>query len=371
LKLHYFAKVAKQAMPKRFQLRRSDLAQAVAPELRTCADVRDQQRLPAMRMAARGQFTSAQIAGQMSIRRRQFFHWVNALKLGGVNGLLERAHGGGAAPQVRGKVLEEFLAGLKEGRWKRAKEIQQWLQQRHQIRLALTGVYDWLGKLGGVLKVPRKTHVAKDAAQGIAFQRTLGDKLKSLNMAGGKAVRIWVVDEPRFGLISVVRQGWTWRGLRPTAPYQTKYEWEYLCSALEVDGENRAEFLCLPEVSLTMSRLFLEHLAQSDPQAEHVVIWDQAGFHLQAHLHPLPERIHLIPLPPYSPELNPVEAIGDLIKDRIGNVLWPTLGDLETAISEEIRPIYQTPERVRRLVSHPWLIDQVNAAGTENSAITC
>ena len=70
------------------------------------------------------------------------------------------------------------MAGLEQGRWKRAKEIQQWLQHQHQVRLALTGVYYWLGKLGGVLKVPRKTHLAKDAAQGAEFRRTLGDKLK-------------------------------------------------------------------------------------------------------------------------------------------------------------------------------------------------
>jgi transposase len=369
--LHYYQDVAQGGMPKRFHLQRPDLAQAVVRELHVCKEVGDQQRLLAMRMAASGQFTAAQIAAQMGISRRQFFHWVNALKTGGVEGLLERADGGGAPAQVRGKILEEFVAGLQQGRGKRAKEIQQWLEQRHQVRLALTGVYYWLGKLGGVLKVPRKTHIAKDAAQGAEFRRTLGDKLKSLKVAGGKAVRIWVVDEHRFGLIPVVRKCWTLRGLRPTAPYQTKYEWEYLYSALEVDGENRAQFLCLPEVSLAMSRLFLEHLAQRDPQAEHVVIWDQAGFHLNAHLHQLPDRIHLIPLPPYSPELNPVEAIGDLIKDRIGNVLWTTLEDLASAIGEEIRPIYQTPERVRSLVSHPWLIDQVNITVAENSAITC
>jgi len=44
-----------------------------------------------------------------------------------------------------------------------------------------------------------------------------------------------------------------------------------------VDGQNAGEFLCLPGVSLAMSRLFLERLVARDPQAEHVVIWDQAG----------------------------------------------------------------------------------------------
>jgi hypothetical protein len=101
------------------------------------------------------------------------------------------------------------------------------------------------------------------------------------------------------------------------------------------------------------------------------VIWDQAGFHPDPQLQAVPARIHLVPLPPYSPELNPVEAIGDVIKDRIANTLWKTLDDLEAAIGEELKPIYETAERVRSLVSHGWLVDQVNATATENSAITC
>jgi hypothetical protein len=70
---------------------------------------------------------------------------------------------------VQGNVLEEFQAGLKVGQWKRAKEIQQWLQSRHQVKLGLKGVYYWLGKLGGVLKVPHKAHAPKDATQAVEF----------------------------------------------------------------------------------------------------------------------------------------------------------------------------------------------------------
>ena len=137
-----------------------------------------------------------------------------------------------------------------------------------------------------------------------------------------------------------------------------------------MDGENTARFLCLPGVDLALSHLFLEHVAASDPAAEHVVIWDQAGFHPDPKLPALPGRVHLVPLPPYSPELNPVEAIGDVIKDRIANTLWETMDALETAIGEELKPIYETAERVRNFVSHGWLLDQVNATVTENNAIT-
>jgi hypothetical protein len=137
-----------------------------------------------------------------------------------------------------------------------------------------------------------------------------------LNVAGGRPVRLWVADEHRYGL-------------------------------------------------------FLAHLAASDPDAEHIVIWDQAGFHPKPGLHAVPEHVPLVSLPPYSPELNPTEAIGDVLKDRIGNVLWEKLDDLEQALGEELRPLCENAECVRRLVSHPCLVEQANATATENSAITC
>ena len=348
-------------MPKRYHLNRPDLAQAVAVELRRCPEGKSQRRLLAARLAASGQLTAAQIADPLGLSRRRFFDWMNALKAGGVAGLLARRHGGGAAPRGQGEALQELVAGLQSGRWKRAKEIQHWLRERQAIRLKLAGVYYWLGKLGGVLKVPRQTHAHKDAAQAEAFQRTLCEQWANLNVAGGRPGRLWVADEPRYGLIPVVRQCWTLRGVRPTVPYRTQYQWGYLYSALEVDGQNAAEFLCLPTVSLGMSGLFLEHLAASDPGAEHVVIWDQAGFHPKPALHAVPARVHLVALPPDSPELNPVEAIGDVIKDRMGNVLWETLADLEQALGEELRPLWENAACVRRLVAHPGLIEQANA----------
>ena len=95
-------------MPTRFHWKRPDLAKAVAEALAQCDEVGDQQRLLAMRLAASGQLTAAQIAEQLGISRRQFFNWVNALKKGGVEGLLAREHGGGAAPKCKARCWKSF-----------------------------------------------------------------------------------------------------------------------------------------------------------------------------------------------------------------------------------------------------------------------
>jgi transposase len=120
-----------------------------------------------------------------------------------------------------------------------------------------------------------------------------------------------------------------------------------------------------------MSHALLCQLGARDPQAVHVVIWDQAGFH-QNTATPLPElpaNVRVLSLPPYSPELNPVEKLGDLIKDRIGNMLYDTLPEIEAAISEKLRPIWHGPERVRSLIGQGWLFSKTNSSFNSYSPV--
>ena len=56
----------------------------------------------------------------------------------GLRGSAAEASGGGAAPGER-EGLERTAHGVQRGRWKRAKETQAWLEQRHGIALSLPG----------------------------------------------------------------------------------------------------------------------------------------------------------------------------------------------------------------------------------------
>lgn len=174
-------------------------------------------------------------------------------------------------------------------------------------------------------------------------------------------MRVWAIDEHRYGLISHQRQCWGMCRVRPHAPYRTRYEWGYLVSALEVDGKDEAFFLFMPGVSKEASATFLQALAATDPESIHVIIQDQAGFHLKSKDEGVPANVRLLPLPPYSPELNPVERIGDLIKDATANRAFNSLEDIEKAIETEIRPLWSQPQRVRSLVGEGWIRSQVNA----------
>lgn len=319
-------------------------------------------RLVVLRLIVQHELSAAQIAEAVGLSRATVFNYLETAESEGVAALLTRGHSGGPAPTLSGEDLAAFVEQLRAGKFRRAKEAQAWIKARTKISLALSSVYHLLGKAGGVLKVPRKTHAKKDAAQAEAFQQELPARLDAATAeAAGRPVRLWVLDEHRYGLLPVIRRCWALKGVRVHVPYATRYEWGYLHEALEVDGENRMELLFTPAIDLDIHALFLKQIGQSDPKALHVVIQDQAGFHLR-HADPrLPANVRLVPLPPYSPELNPVEKLGDLVKDAICNRLFTHLRVLEEAILAELEPLRQSGARGAQLIGQGWLLNQVNS----------
>lgn len=324
------------------------------------------QRLQVVRLIAQHELSAAKIAAAVGVSRATVFNYLDQVEAGGVAELLQRGHSGGPAPTLSGADDAAFVEQLRQGKFRRAKEAQAWIRERTKRKLALSSVYTLLGKAGGVLKVPRKTHAKKDAAQAEAFKRELAERLAAVTTeAAGRSVRLWVLDEHRYGLLPVIRRCWSVKGVRVHVPYATRYQWGYLHEALEVDGDHKMELLFTPAIDQDIHALFLTQIAQSDPAALHVIIQDRAGFHLRNDDPRLPGNLRVIPLPAYSPELNPVEKLGDLVKDAICNQLFTKLQTLETAILTELEPLRQSGARVAQLIGEGWLREQVNA-GAKN-----
>lgn len=77
----------------------------------------------------------------------------------------------------------------------------------------------------------------------------------------------------------------------------------------------------------------------------------------------MPENVRIIKLPPYSPELNPVEGLWDQMRDAIANQVYASIEELEEALTGFLRPFWKDARRIFSLVMHPWLRDQANASG--------
>ena len=116
------------------------------------------------------------------------------------------------------------------------------------------------------------------------------------------------MDEARFGQQGTLTRMWAPKGSRPTAVKQTRYEWVYLYAAVE-PATGHSVALQAPHVNAGTFNVFLQMLSDELGPADHaVLIMDQAGWH-KARALIVPSNISILFLPPYSPELNPVERL--------------------------------------------------------------
>lgn len=329
-------------------------------QIRAATDPRDKERLQVVSWATSGQHTLAGLARLAGRARSTIQVWLADFTDGGLAQLLAReAPPGKPSPVADARVQAQLQAGLQAGQWRTAGQVAAWLKETHGIQRAAKSLYYWLGKAGGALRVPRPCHVKQNPDAVAAFRAGLEQNLEKLDLPKDRAVKIWVADEARFGLHTQSRRCWALRGQRVVLAQEQRYERDYVYGAVEV-VEGLAEFQFLPSVRLELSCGFLRQIAESDAQAEHVVIWDQAGVHPRPGDAALPARIHLLPLPPYGPELNPVEGLWDQTQDVTCNRHFAGLDHLEAALTQALRPFWETPARALSLVHH-WLHSQANA----------
>ena len=122
-------------------------------------------------------------------------------------------------------------------------------------------------------------------------------------------------DEARIGQKGRVCHRWYTRGKRPPGRADQRYTFAYIFAAAE-PGTDNAFALVMPEVSTHAMQIYLDKLSATVAIDEHLLlVLDQAGWHGANDLK-VPANITLEPLPPRSPELNPVERLWLYLKER-------------------------------------------------------
>lgn len=181
------------------------------------------------------------------------------------------------------------------------------------------------------------------------------EKLAALvpnNASHYRKIRIMAEDEARCGLISWHKRRYHPQGQRPVAEQQRKYQWTWLYSALQ-PSTGELFSLYLPRLDAACYEVFLAELAKAYPDDFIILIRDNAPAHRKTHL-AVPDNIVHLPLPPYSPELNPVERLFRELRRRLANRLFASVDELHKAISEFLQGYLDDPEALQLLTDFPW-----------------
>ena len=88
--------------------------------------------------------------------------------------------------------------------------------------------------------------------------------------------------------------------------------------------------------------------------AHAVLLLDQAGWHFAGAL-VVPENITLLPLPPRSPELNPVENVWQFLRDNwLSNRVFSGYDDIVAHCCEAWNEFIDQPWRIRSIGRRQW-----------------
>jgi hypothetical protein len=112
----------------------------------------------------------------------------------------------------------------------------------------------------------------------------------------------------------------------------------------------------MPTVNTDCMNLHLAEIStQVTPGAVAALICDGAGWHQNGGKLILPGNIVLVPLPPYSPELNPMENVWDYLRaNRLSACVWATYRDIRDACCEAWNWFADDADRIRTIGTREW-----------------
>lgn len=170
-----------------------------------------------------------------------------------------------------------------------------------------------------------------------------------------KRIETWFQDEARFGQQGTLTRKWARTGSRTTAVKQTQYDWLYVIGAACPQTGQTVGMLS-PYINTEVMNTYLEQFAeQIDPDVHVVMIWDQAGFHCAKKLR-VPDNITILPLPPYSPELNPIENLWHYFRSHHwANREYKDWEALADAACEAWQKTCLAPDLVKTICRAPYL----------------
>jgi len=170
-----------------------------------------------------------------------------------------------------------------------------------------------------------------------------------------KKVDIWFQDEARFGQQNTTTRLWAEKGTRPRAVKQQQFEYAYLFGAV-CPATGDTEALIAPFMNMDVMEKHLALISQKVPKGRHaVIVVDGAVWH-QAHLIEKFNNLSIIKLPPYSPELNPIEQVWQWLRqNELANRCFSGYENIVDECSRAWNVFISDTSRVIKLCSRDWI----------------
>jgi hypothetical protein len=176
---------------------------------------------------------------------------------------------------------------------------------------------------------------------------------KERTLRAGKKLQIWFQDESRFGQKGIVAKLWTIQGERPDIIRQNGFKSAYFVGAVNPETGEKCS-LIFDGLDTRVMNFFLAEVSKNANKRTHILMFvDGAGWHSSEELE-VPKNMTLYHLPPYSPELNPIERLWDYVKENF--LSTRVFGGMEEIFDYGVRAWRElTPEIIASVCHAGWL----------------
>ena len=256
----------------------------------------------------------------IGFNQRTVKFWLDKYSKYSIEGLMD-AKKSGRKSRITDNDKEEVLNEIKtsnniecNNKYTTGSLISEFIQKKLNKFLSRSSTYYLMKKVGLVKLKPRPRHEKNNPKLMDEWLDQFPYKITEIqNENPSKNVRIYYQDESRYGQMTIQSGIWSIAGERPEFLNQYNFLNAWIYGAINPqDGKHFG--LILPKLDSLNMQIFLDQFSTTIAKNEHVVmVLDGSRAHSNKKIL-LPKNITLHFLPPYSPQLNPIERLWSFIK---------------------------------------------------------
>lgn len=278
------------------------------------------------------------------VTHRQLLRWVKAFNARGIDGLVAKPKPGRTRTLAKETFAEKVLPVVRapeqaqQTHWTAIK-LHGWLKEEFKVQLSYSTVLRYLHAEDFRLKVPRPWPEGQDEEKRQKFCQEL------CAWKEDPQIELWFADETGVEGDPRPRQRWAHKSDRIKTPYHGKHLRQSVLGAV-CPASGQCSAIIFEHCDTEVFQLFLDTLAAAapaQPGKKQFLILDNASWHKARSLN----WHHFTPkyLPPYSPDLNPIERLWLRLKaDWFADFFAKTPEELSDRITLGLRHFFNHPQ---------------------------
>jgi transposase len=304
--------------------------------------------------------TAAELAG---MDRQTLRDWVHRFNAEGLEGLSDRLRPGRPA-SLSAEQMKKVEGWVEAGpdlktdgvvRWRRIDLVER-IKAKFNVTLDVRTVGRLLRALDFRRLSVRPQHPESDDAAQEAFKKDFPELAAAAisEPARGKPVEIWWQDEARVGQQGTLTRIWAKCGTRPRAVRDHRFTSAYVFGAVCPQRGTGAAMI-MPNANIDAMNMHLAEISCCvSPGSIALLILDRAGWHMSPKLK-IPDNITLLSLPPYAPELNPVENIWAFLRSNfLSHRVYDDYEAVIRACANARNKLMKLPKTIASIATRPW-----------------